>query len=58
MMDGSLSAHARMISVTTNNGVVTLTGTVASSAESHKIVKMVKSVSGVNSVDNQLKVAD
>ncbi len=57
-MDNSLSSSARMISVTTNKGVVTLTGTVASNEESHKIVKMVKSVPGVKSVDNQLTVSN
>jgi hyperosmotically inducible protein len=58
MSDGSLSSSARMISVTTNNGVVTLTGTVASKEESRKVVKIVKNVPGVTSVDNQLTVSN
>lgn len=56
--DNSLSSSARMISVTTNNGVVTLTGTVASKEESRRVVRMVKNVSGVKSVDNQLTISN
>lgn len=58
MSDNSLSSSARMISVTTNNGVVTLSGTVASSEENRKVVKMVKDVCGVKNVDNQLTIAN
>lgn len=58
MADSSLSSSARMISVTTNSGVVILTGTVVSREESHKVVKIVKSVSGVKSVDNQLVISN
>lgn len=58
MMDSSLSSHARIISVTTNNGVVSLTGTVASKEESEKVIGIVKNVSGVKSVDNQLTIAN
>jgi len=58
MTDNSLSSSARMISVTTNNGVVTLTGTVASKEESRRVVGIVKNVPGVKSVDNQLTVSN
>ncbi len=58
LMDSSLSAHARLISVTTNDGVVVLTGTVSSKDERRKVVKMVKSVTGVKSVDNQLTISN
>ena len=58
MSDSSLSSSARMISVTTNNGVVTLTGTVANKEESRKVVRIAKNVSGVTSVDNQLTVSN
>jgi len=58
MMEGSLSSGARMVSVTTNNGVVTLTGTVANHEESRKVSRLVKEVSGVKSVDNQLTVSN
>ena len=57
MTGNSLSANARMVSVTTNNGVVTLTGTVASKEESHKVARIAKQVPGVKSVDNQLTIA-
>jgi osmotically-inducible protein OsmY len=57
MTDNSLSSSARMISVTTNSGVVTLTGTVASKDESRKVVRIVQNVPGVTSVDNQLTIS-
>ncbi len=56
MADSSLSSSARMISVTTNNGVVTLTGTVVSNEEMSMVVSMVQNTSGVVKVDNQLVV--
>jgi osmotically-inducible protein OsmY len=58
MMEGSLSSNARMISVTTNSGVVTLKGTVASKDERRKVIKMVKGVVGVKKVDDQLTVSN
>jgi len=58
MNDNSLSSNARMISVTTNNGVVTLSGTVASQEESRKVFRMVKDVRGVRSVNNQLTISN
>ncbi len=54
----SLSASARMVSVSTDNGVVTLTGTVATREEMNKVVKIAKNVSGVKSVNNELSIAD
>lgn len=56
VVDGSLSTKARLISVTTNDGVVTLTGTVVSEEESRKVVKIVEGVPGVKSVVNQLTI--
>ncbi len=58
LTDSSLSSSARMISVTTNDGVVTLTGTVVSKEESRKVVKIVKNVYGVMDVDNQLTISN
>jgi osmotically-inducible protein OsmY len=58
MADSSLSDSARMISVTTNNGVVTLTGTAASNEEMRKVVRIVNNVFGVTRVDNQLTVSN
>ncbi len=57
MSESSLSSSARMVSVTTNNGVVTLTGTVASRDESRRVVSLVESVDGVKNVDNQLTIS-
>ncbi len=58
MTDGSLSASAKFVSVTTNNGVVTLSGNVPSKEESKRIVNIVKSVRGVSSVDNQMNISN
>jgi len=57
MGDSSLSSSARMISVSTTNGVVTLSGTAASKSERRKIVSMVENMDGVQSVDNQISVS-
>jgi osmotically-inducible protein OsmY len=57
IMSADLSASARLVSVTTNNGVVTLTGTVASREEARKIVEIAKGIRGVKRVDNQLTVS-
>jgi len=56
MSDSALSTSARFVSVTTNDGVVTLTGTAASKEELSYIERKVKSVSGVRKVDNQLTI--
>ncbi len=56
--DSTLSSSARMVSVSTYNGVVTLTGTVANSNESRRIESMVLGVPGVQSVDNQLTLTN
>jgi osmotically-inducible protein OsmY len=58
MSDNSLSKRARIISVTTKKGVVTLSGKTASKDEMHKVVRMVKKMHGVVRVDNQLEVSD
>jgi hyperosmotically inducible protein len=57
LSDSSVSGSARFVSVTTNNGVVTLTGNVPSQADANRIVKITKNVDGVQSVDNQLTVS-
>ncbi|WP_133131145.1 BON domain-containing protein [Legionella yabuuchiae] len=46
------------VSVETKNGIVYLAGTVANDDEKQKIMKVVKSVNGVNQVDNQLVVGN
>jgi len=55
--DGSLSASSRLVSVTTNNGVVTISGTVASKDDMNRIVQLAKDVDGVKKVDNQMTVS-
>ena len=57
MSDGSLSASSRLVSVNTNNGVVTISGTVASKDDMHRIVRLAKDVDGVRKVDNQMSVS-
>ncbi|OZI19655.1 phospholipid-binding protein [Bordetella genomosp. 9] len=52
--DKSLSALD--IAVETNNGVVTLTGTVATSAQSDQATHVARGVEGVKQVKNNLKV--
>jgi osmotically-inducible protein OsmY len=44
------------ISVTTTKGVVTLTGTVPTAQESNKAAEIARSVSGVKSVENDIRV--
>jgi osmotically-inducible protein OsmY len=58
MTESSLSSSAKMISVTTNNGVVTLNGTVASREESARVLRIVRNVQGVISIDNQLTISN
>jgi osmotically-inducible protein OsmY len=58
MADSTLSSSARMISITTNNGVVTLTGTVADRNERNKVISIVQNVDGVQSVDDQLSISN
>lgn len=57
MSDGSLSATSRLVSVTTNNGVVTISGTVASKDDMNRIVRLAKEVDGVKKVDNEMTVS-
>lgn len=57
LVDDSLSATARFISVSTTDGVVTLEGTVASRSEGRYVIKSVKNVEGVRRVKNKLRVS-
>jgi len=56
MSSGSISASARFVSVSTTNGVVTLTGNVSTQEDSDKIVDIARNVHGVVNVDNQIIV--
>ncbi len=54
--DSSLSSDGRNVGVSTNNGVVTLTGTVPTRDEARYIERKVKSINGVRAVNNQLSI--
>ena len=57
MSDGSLSASSRFVSVSTTNGIVTISGTVASKDDMNRIVRLAKDIDGVRKVDNQMTVS-
>ncbi|MES2344634.1 MAG: BON domain-containing protein [Chlamydiota bacterium] len=56
--DTELSASARLVSVTTTNGIVTLEGTVPTAADRDRIVAIAKSVDGVVGVNMKMTVSD
>jgi len=56
MADTSISGYARWVSVSTTDGVVTLTGTAPTREDREKVVKIAKRVKGVMRVDNQITV--
>ncbi len=55
-MVANKNVKARDISVNTNRGVVTLSGTAASWDESNKAAEIARSVKGVQSVENDIHV--
>jgi osmotically-inducible protein OsmY len=52
--DKEVKAHN--INVSTTRGVVTLTGSAATSQESEKATQIARGVAGVNTVENQIRV--
>lgn len=54
--EDGLSVNAKNVKIITRSGVVTLRGPVASPAEKLSVVKLVRSVDGVQRVDDQLEV--
>jgi osmotically-inducible protein OsmY len=56
MADNTLSTTAKNVSVSTSNGVVTLSGSVTTTQEKDAIAKKAKAVQGVDKVDNQIEV--
>ena len=54
--DSSLSTSAQNVTVVSNNGNVTLRGSVKDDSEKQKIVNKATQVAGVTNVDNQLTV--
>lgn len=55
--EDGLSMNAKNVKIITRGGVVTLRGPVASQAEKLSVVQLVRSVEGVQRVDDQLEVA-
>lgn len=57
LSDNSLALGDKFISVSTTDGVVTLTGEVSTEAQMNKIIKIVRDVKGVVKVNNQLTLS-
>ena len=55
--DTSIAITARFVSVTTTNGVVTLTGSVSQRADKEKIDTIAKGVQGVKRVHNKIIIS-
>jgi osmotically-inducible protein OsmY len=55
--DGSLSAMAHNISITSSNGFVTLRGPVTSESERQQVAALAERVAGSGKVNNQLEIA-
>ncbi|MEI8301104.1 MAG: BON domain-containing protein [Chlamydiota bacterium] len=55
--DTSIAITARFVSVTTTNGVVTLTGSVSQRADKEKIDAIAKGVQGVKRVHNKIIIS-
>lgn len=56
MSDSSLSSQAKNIKVTTEDGVVTLNGSVLNDKEKDMLIKKIKSMPGVQKVEDDLEV--
>jgi len=58
VMDGEdLSTSAKNVKIITRDGIVTLRGPVASDSEKAAVLRLVQSVEGVRSVDDQMTIA-
>lgn len=58
MKDNTLSTNARNIKIITNdNGIVVLRGAVNSENERNTVIRIVRNVDGVKSLDNHLEMA-
>jgi hyperosmotically inducible protein len=55
--DNSLSTTAHNVTIVSENGNVTLRGSVKDQSEKEKVAAAAKQVAGVNKVDNQLQVS-
>jgi osmotically-inducible protein OsmY len=56
--DDSLSPSNRFVSITTENGVVTITGKVTDRYQRNEIVKAAKKVPGVKGVEDKMTIED
>ena len=57
LSDSLLSPSNRFVSVSTTDGVVTLTGKVSSQEQMKQIIKKAEGISGVKRVDNQMTIS-
>jgi hyperosmotically inducible protein len=57
LSDTSISASARFVSVSTTDGVVTLTGSVPTREDRERIYRIARKVNGVKRVDNQITIS-
>jgi|GEM_PF-1235090 len=58
LADDTLSPSNRFVSISTTDGVVTISGKVSSKYQMHEIIKKAESVSGVKKVENQMTVSE
>ncbi len=58
MTDSYLKTRARFVSVSTTDGVVTLTGTVPTQNDGDRIVDITRNVRGVRRVNNQMTISN
>jgi osmotically-inducible protein OsmY len=56
MADNTLTSKAKGVSVSTDDGTVTLKGEVASTAEREKVISIARKVASGFNIDNQLEV--
>lgn len=58
MSNKSISMSNRTVSVSTNKGIVILSGTVSNQDQVNEILKTASNVSGVKSINNQMSLQD
>lgn len=58
LADDSLSPSNRFVSISTEDGVVTITGKVSDRYQRNEIVKKAESVAGVKKVEDKMTISD
>ncbi len=58
LSDDSLSPSNRFVSISTTDGVVTITGKVSDRYQRNEILKKAESVSGVKKVEDKMTISD